>query len=510
MVQPDREPADSADLALSEACERDGDTLCAIEALARHIARVQAAPGPATPASGHTDAGRGNARASSLQPFNDRLWRLTAALQPAQVDALATSHRLAPLWQLRQAMSGSISVAQQASRLRDWMARWPDHPFVDAPPTNLPQLPQQAARFHRIGLFIPLSGPLATAGRAVRDGFVAAYLDDAGTDKPTVRIYDSAAKPIPALYEQSLVDGTDLIVGPLSRQRLDALSRLRPHVPVLGLNYLHDGHARSAPGDPGAGTPALAGPAAKPAFLHMGLAIEDEAATITDRLLRENLHRLLAVHGSEEWALRGAQALAAAWPHELDVQAFSDVRTITESVGQAMRVADSERRHSELQRLLNTNLEFMPRARTDLDGVVAFVNHVEAAALAPALKFHYADNLPVYASSQSVRAASALDELNGFQVAELPFNLRNDPLWNAVRQAFNGRRGNTAALHALGVDAYRIVNHWEWVAHGEPLYGATGKLQLVEQERMQRTLAWGSITRGRVGATAFDVIARPR
>lgn len=502
IVEAGKRPSDSTDLLTSEACEQNGNHLCAIEAMARYIS--------AQPATGYPAGHQGSAPPPGRQALHDRLWRLTAALSPVQVTALAKDHDLAPLWQLRQALSSSRSAREQVAELNAWMNRWSDHAFVSALPGSLARLLQLNPSRHRVGLFVPLSGPLGSAGRAVRDGFIAAYFDDTAPGKPALRIYDSAANPIPTLYEQGLVDAVDLIVGPLNKHRLAALSRLHPELPVLGLNYLEGTTGTHRETDPGAGSDAAAGATRGGEFLQMGLAIEDEAATISRRLLSEDVQRLLAVHGTEDWAVRGVQALAAGWPHDLELQAFADVRTITESVGEAMQVAASLQRREELQRLLNTSLEFMPRARTDLDGVVAFVNHIEAAALAPALKFHYPGSIPVYASSQSVRGASALGELNGFQVAEMPFNLYSDPLWNAVQQAFDGRRGNTAALHALGMDAYLIVNHWQWIADHEPLYGATGKLQRAEDGRIQRTLAWGSVTRGKVRAMTSSAGPRSR
>ena len=102
-------------------------------------------------------------------------------------------------------------------------------------------------------------------------------------------------------------------------------------------------------------------------------------------------------------------AAAAAVQHdgvrlELTVQPFTDLRTITESVGTAMHVAGSQSRRDELARLLGEELEFLPRAREDVDAVVALIDNTEANALVPALRFHFASDLPVYASSQTTRA----------------------------------------------------------------------------------------------------------
>ena len=521
---------DIAGLLVSELCERQHDHLCAVQALARLLERLPGAQPPAGRIAGEPGAGHAPAGHPNRQVLHDRLWRLTAAVSPAQAIVLAEGQSLTPLWQLRRDMSASESRHDQALRLSAWMARWPDHPFAEVPPSGLARLLQPGREPARVGLFLPLSGPLAAAGRAVRDGFIAAYFHDSAPPKPNLRIYDTTSGPIAALYKQCLTDGVDFIVGPLSKSRLEALHRLDAEIPVLGLNYLDGGHGAEL------SNRTLVVPDAAPStqapqqlvqapqqlvqapqqlvqapqqlvqapqrFMQLGLAIEDEAATIIDRLLAEDLQRLVAIHGTEDWAIRGVRALTESWPFSIDTQAFADVKTITESVGESMQVAASLERREALERLLRTKLEFLPRARSDLDGVVAFVNDIEAAALAPALKFHYADHLPVYASSQSVRNPSSLDDLSGFQVTEMPFNLQSEPLWNTVKQAFGG--GSVAALHALGIDAYRIVDLRDWVAAGEPVYGATGKLQLAGSGRIHRRLAWGTVARGAIHPVAQD------
>ncbi len=561
-------PVDDADRLIDRSCGRRADRLCVIEVLANLVADNAATE---TTETDHAVVARtaanlvaGNA-ATETSPtagtkeqvgsndnprprrLHDRLWRLTGTFSQAQVTTLAQSHHLAPLWRLRAALSASRSRQEQVARFRAWADRHPSHPFAVVAPTSLAEPPAPGAPLGRVGLFVPLSGALSAAGRAVRDGFIAAWLDDPGPHKSPLRIYDTAARPLAELYEQSLVDDIRLIVGPLSKQRLEALRRLNPTPAVLGLNYLDKAicgsgratdlvanpnttateapckaldeapagipvigqrpggampndrqHRDSLAGHPGIGQrPGGAmpsGPRPPGQFLQLGLAIEDEAATIADRLLTDDFHRLLAVHSTEEWSVRGARALADAWPLEIETQSFADVKTLTESIGDAMRITASTERGAALEALLRTELEFLPRPRSDIDGVVAFVDHIEATALAPALKFHFAAHLPVYASSQSIRNAAALGELSGFRVTEMPFNLHAHPLWDRMRKGFDKGDGNIATLHALGMDAYRVVALWDWVADGEPLYGATGELRLAGDGRLRRRLAWASVS----------------
>ena len=525
VAQDDRpEPADLADRLIKASCPSD-DRLCAVQTLASLIAAMA---DPESTAAGSFESVPTTATQAARQALHDRLWRLTGSFPQPRVRAMARGHALAPLWQLRAAMSAGRSGSEQAASFREWAARWPAQPFVALPPTGFAGLAVPSARRGPVGIFLPLSGALAGAGRAARDGYIAAWLDDPAPNKSPLRVYDTAARPLAEIYEESLADGIEHIVGPLSKQRLEALHALRPEVPVLGLNYLDSATCAASTADnatpigastgeahctPAGGTPASsqndlshAGhppPAAinvlpKPLFLQVGLAIEDEAATIANRLRSEGLHRLLVVRGGEDWAMRGVQTLTGTWPNDIEVYEFADVKTLTESIGGALQIAASTERKDALESLLNARLEFLPRRRADVDGIVAFVDHIEASALAPALKFHFAGDLPVYASSLSIRNATGLDELSGFQVVEMPLNVYANRLWDTVQAVLDKRDGNIAALQALGMDAYRIVAHWGWVARGEPVYGATGELRLGNDGRVRRTLAWASVSRGRI------------
>ena len=439
----------------SELCELLRRYRCAFDALVRYQ------PDPA-----------------ERQAVHDRLWTLLSYVDTNTTPALAGSEQDG-WWQLKLAMTTSFSVHEQRDRLAAWTERWPNHPFAVLPPTGLARLQLPAWAPRRIALMVPLSGSLAPAGRAVRDGFIAAYLHDSTPNKPHIKIYDTAGTPTPQLYEQSLVDGVELIVGPLSKQNLRTMADLNPEVPVLGLNYL-DGTS--------------------PASLRqLGLAIEDEASTIIDRLLVDARERVLVVHNEEDWALRGARTVTAAWPFSIESQSFADIKTIPEAIGAAMRVTASQTRRQELSDLLGEQLEFLPRARSDLDGVVAFVSHIEAAALVPALRFHFGDHLPVYASSQSARTTDGLSELDGFHISAMPFNLDEDALASSLKQNFDVAGSNVGALYALGIDAYRVSDRWQHFAiENDQIYGSTGRLRLDADGRIRRTLMWGLVSGGQL------------
>jgi len=427
------------------------------------------------------------------QNVHDLIWRYLGqapGFMAAQQAELSTGTEQG-WWVLKASMLQSFSMADQRRRLTTWRSRWPRHPASALLPRSLQKVDRELWQPHKVGLLLPLSGPMARAGRTVRDGFVSAYVYSANLDSAAeapleLLFYDTAREPIANVYEQALLDGVDLLIGPLAKQAVATLNGLNPEVPTLALNYLDV-----------AATPSLN-------LLQLGLAIEDEADTMVARLLEDGAERLVVFHNYEDWSQRAVRRLSANWPFAVTVQPFVDVRTITESVGRAMRVEASEQRRDDLASLLGFELEFLPRARKDLDAVVALVNTIEANALVPALRFHFAQALPIYASSQSVRGArpEQLDELSGFRVSELPWYLSSDPLYRDMDGTFVLRGNPMSSLYALGVDAFRVSDRLPLLARGgtNQLLGSTGILSLDSSGRFVRELAWGVISRGQVVA----------
>lgn len=417
------------------------------------------------------------------QEIHDVIWRYLGrapSFQLSEFAARATGTEQG-WWLLKLSMLESFTLRDQRARLDQWRTQWPQHPAATMPPTLLRRLETDLPRPQKVALLLPLTGSLQRAGRAVRDGFISGYLHaTGGADSFQLLLFDTAAQPLPMIYESAMTAGVDLLVGPLTKDGVSALNDLNPQVPALGLNYLDAG---SIPSEN---------------VYQLGLAIEDEADTMVTRLLADRARRLLVFHNDQDWSQRGMQRLVASWPYPATVQPLAEVKTVTEHVGRAMHVEQSQQRRDELASMLGTELEFLPRARDDLDAVVALVDAVEANALAPSLGFHFASELPVYASSQSVRGTEPQDrkELAGFHVSDLPWFLYDDPLHAEIDLAF-GLRGNPfASLYALGVDAFRVSGRLPLLAESSlhQLRGSTGILSIQDSRRLARELAWGTVS----------------
>jgi outer membrane PBP1 activator LpoA protein len=142
----------------------------------------------------------------------------------------------------RDPMRASAAVA-------NWKRLYPQHPANDSVLTVASTQIAAATEFpDQIALLLPLSGRAEAVGVAVRDGFIAAYLEQDAATRPRLRIYDVVAESVAGAYRQAIADGAAFVVGPLTKEDVAAVVPLSGgRTPVLTLNFLSD--STSTPGN---------------------------------------------------------------------------------------------------------------------------------------------------------------------------------------------------------------------------------------------------------------------
>ncbi len=425
------------------------------------------------------------------ESLNSRIWHyLVDASRAGQVSQAAAANETARgWWSLLDIAATPDPVLVQQQSFADWQRAFSDHPAIRALPEGLRYLTQPWVTPRRIGVLLPLEGPLATAGLAVRDGLIAAHLANTAPVKPELTFHDTSSAPIGELYERALAAGAERIIGPLTRANAQVLADVVRDVPVIALNRItapqtvsDSQHARGEAAD----------------FIQFSLAIEDEASDVAHRLADDGHSRVLAVIAQDAaWAQRAEKVLQA-FPFEfLPVAPAGDATQMTQAIGDAMLVSASIRRHTQLEQVLGEPVEFGPRARKDLQAVAAFVDSVQAQALAPALRYHFAEDLPVYVSSQALRGNRNLAALNGFHVTDLPMLIAPDENGAALAAAYSLTPENAASLYALGSDAYLIADRYQvMTGAGSRLRGQTGMLSIGSDGIVQREQVWGTVVAG--------------
>ncbi len=399
--------------------------------------------------------------------LHDRIWQHLSA---ARTGPKVFSHRYHHAWwTLQQVVREAGSITAQRAAWQSWQARHPSHPAKIRPPRVLDRLTNYQPP--SMAVMLPLSGDLGDAGQAVRDGFIAAYLGEPTAQRPSVRFYDTGLENIGSVWEKILTGGHDVAVGPLIKPNVDRFAQISvaDELPRLSLNYLT--HPDDNPGD----------------LFQLGVAIEDEARSLVTHMLLAGHRQIMILHSEAAWSRRAAATFAAQWPFPVTVRAFDNIKGLTEAVGNAMLTEESEQRRNKIQRLIGQPVEFLPRARKDLDAIFALTSNVESQALVPALKFHFGDHLPVYATSQASRQGK-VDALSGFRLTELPILATDE--FDQLKASFPIVEGNFTELYALGYDAYR-VGTWLPLIETEShisIPGASGYLWLEGDGTFRREL----------------------
>ncbi|MGA2398683.1 MAG: penicillin-binding protein activator [Steroidobacteraceae bacterium] len=370
--------------------------------------------------------------------------------------------------------------AHAATTLAEWKRAYPQHPGSDmliaAPPQNAVVIPP-ASFADQIALLLPLSGRSESVGIAVRDGFIAAYLQQNPATRPPLRIYDVAAESVPGAYRHAVDDGAAFVVGPLTKEDVAAVVPVRAvKTPQLALNFLGDtvnaGHE----------------------FYQFALLPEDEARGVARRLLADGKMRGIALIAQGELGTRVQKAFAEEFTQHggtlVDGGRFdaarADFSDIIKEVLQVHGVKGEPSTH-----------------RSDVDFIFLEGPPSAARLVMPQLKFNYAGDVPVYATSDSFEPnPTANSDLDGMFFADMPWMVSTDPsvdqIRDSVRAAWPARTPRLDRLYAFGFDAYRLVPALKSnaLSQTQDLVGMTGKLSLDDHDRVRRELEWVQVKSG--------------
>ncbi|MCA0901758.1 penicillin-binding protein activator [Microbulbifer agarilyticus] len=426
---------------------------------------------------------------------NDGLWQLLTQLPSAEL-RLRADESLSP--QMRAwyqlALIGrdtQADISTQLSELSRWRQQWPTHPAVSHPPQALQLLEQLATQpAQNVALLLPLSGPLGSAGRAIRDGFMAAYYSalDAGAPTPQVQVYDTGTEqPFEEIYQAAVNGGAQAIVGPLDKSKVaNLLATEKLPVATLALNY----------GDEGRLTDDL---------VQFGLAIEDEARQVAQQAFLQGHRQAMILAPESGWGQRGLTAFTEEWNRLGGTVSVSrnyrDNSNFSQLVSDALLISESKERERALRSALSTPLKFTPRRRGDVDMLFVLAQPQQARQIKPMLSFFYAGELPVYSTSQIF--AGNIDrqrdrDLNGVRFTALPwlFEDHNETKQNIVEQAAPAPA--FARLYALGADAFRLYPRLPILRQfpDQQVYGLTGALSLSADGRIVREQIWARINKG--------------
>ncbi len=415
------------------------------------------------------------------------------------------------------------NLDSQITELNRWLTQYPEHPAASPLPQSLgilSQLVQQ--RPNRIALLLPQEGPYLPASRAIQNGFLAAhYTDTKSTDTKNtitntspaeanttlqpqtslqIRVYDSSnTDSFINTYQQAVLDGAELIIGALQKENVRALqhyslsdeSQLRKGglpVPTIALNR----------GDINAQNPSN--------LFQFGLSPDDEARQVATHALEYEYKNAAVLYPDSPWGERVFNAFNEQWTRfggtTTASATFDDKGNYSSAIKQMLMIQQSQSRANQLKRMLGSAFEFQPRRRQDIDFVFILASPKQARQIKPLLDFHYASDIPVYATSHiySGKPKTSKDrDINGIEFCDIPWLLATP---TETQKNLNHAWPNTASryrrLNALGVDAYRLHARIQLLT-GVPdarFFGATGVLSLSPKNLIIRELNWAKFRKG--------------
>lgn len=418
--------------------------------------------------------------------------------------------------------------------LYSWRARYPGHAAEAALLPELFNLLGKAGeRAQHIGVLLPLSGRAADSAAAIRDGLLAAYYWGEGS-RPELRFYDTGQDSlrVSAAYRQAVEQGANVVVGPLLKENVEQLARYaRLQVPVLALNQIDttepidqpleqidtaepieqpgDQIVTAEPVDQLTDQIATARPVDQPLY-QFGLAPEDEARQVAERLVAEGRDQVIALVPDSAW---GARVMAAFADHfaALDGTLLDTGRYPPDSVDfkapiqQALKLDASKARHRALERLLGQKLQYEARRRQDVEAFFLLGFPEQVRLIRPQLRFHRAADIPVFSTSHVYSAThnAALDrDMDGLVFCDMPWVLDQHGDWSAKRERLAAlwpeRSKRYRRLFALGYDAYQVLPWLDTLTLPGFGYlpGATGVLTLGSGNTLHRDLDWAQFRGG--------------
>ena len=377
-----------------------------------------------------------------------------------------------------------------------WAQRYQNHDAYDSITKELINKSAQfAQRPSKIGLLLPLTGQYKKSSIAVRDGFLAAwYLDR--QEKADIEIYNANSSNIIEIYQKALNDGVDYIVGPLEKEATNQLyGNTNASIKILALNRQDLKNDQSGNKN----------------LFQFGLSPEDEAGQVAEIAISDGHKRALVLTPDTLLGDRLADAFVKHWL-ELGGEVSEHTRFINNTtdfsspVKELLNIDKSEQRARDLRNKLKIKIHNIERRRQDADFIFIAAIPEDARQLIPQLRFHYADNLPVYSTSHIFTGIidSAKDiDLNDVIFIDMPWILDTKRQLSIVQDALNRNwsqeKSEYRRLYALGIDAYNLIPNINRLNHEEDSFmiGETGDLTIVRDNIIKRNLRKAKFIEGK-------------
>ncbi len=365
--------------------------------------------------------------------------------------------------------------------LLSWQRVYRNHPAnallpksLDTVKTHLFSSPKH------IALLLPLTGPLSGPGKAIEDGFMAAYQSSDRFGSISIKVYDTYSSDVNKLYQKALKDGADYVVGPLSKADATQIAKLPHPVTTLLLNETSKISDNKA--------------------FQFGLSPTHEARQVATKAHKSGYSRALVIAPAGEWGTEILTAFKDEWTHYHDqiveIWQYAPGADLASGVRQLLRASESAARFRPTK--MTPTLESSTKRRQDFDVIILVAYPSIARQIMPLLRYYFASDVPIFATSSvysGIENTSKDRDLNGVIFCDMPWvfshQLGQQHHWPEQLNSYN-------RLYALGMDSFALSNQLNQLllfpAIG--LNDHSGVIYLSKNQKLSRILAFGQFRKG--------------
>ncbi|KTD44866.1 penicillin-binding protein activator [Legionella quateirensis] len=366
--------------------------------------------------------------------------------------------------------------------LDQWQSHFDNHPANNILPNPLDSIADKMiAKPKHVALLLPLSGPLSGPGKAIREGFMAAYKASNGEETTQVKTYDTAKGEITELYQKAIEEGAEYVVGPLTKNQVAAVAVLNHPVPTLLLN---DSDASVQDNS----------------YL-FGLSPANEASQVAIKARSKGYHRALIIAPKNDWGNDVTKAFINQWTNNggkiVDTFLYGTNDDMNKKMKDFLKISESQAREQQLKQVLGQSLQSLTSRRQDFDMIFLLAYPSKARQIMPLLKYYYAGDVPVFATSSVYGGnANALKDkdLDGVIFCDIPWVFSHQMGTRNWPEQFNSYN----RLYALGMDSYALATQLNQLIlfPADGSMESNGTLYLKPSQQVARVLEWGQFRQG--------------
>lgn len=366
--------------------------------------------------------------------------------------------------------------------LDQWQSQFYNHPANNILPNPLDSIANKMlSKPKQIALLLPLSGALSGPGKAIREGFMAAYKASNSEESIQIKTYDTDKGDITELYQKAVNDGAEYVVGPLTKNHVATIAKIDHPVPTLLLNDSDTSLQDNS-------------------YL-FGLSPANEAIQVANKAKSKGYNRALVIAPNNDWGNEVTKAFSNQWKQNggkvVDTFLYASNDDMNKKMKDFLKISESLAREKQLKQVLGQNVQSLTGRRQDFDMIFLLAYPSKARQIMPLLNYYFAGDVPVFATSSVYGgSANALKDkdLDGVIFCDIPWVFSHQMGTRNWPEQFNSYN----RLYALGTDSYALATQLNQLIlfPADGSMDSSGTLYLKPSQQVARVLEWGQFRQG--------------